>query len=116
MFNTIIKILNDIELTTFPCDPRQKLFKIMLNKSLGMILYPAQFLSFPGFSRDKFRIPGFSRTKIKIQGFPGAVRTLQIALSKLQPTQTNCKLEIHKRFVNKASDWIIRKREANQIV
>jgi hypothetical protein len=25
-------------------------------------------------------------------------------------------LEIHKRFVNKASDWIIRKREANQIV
>jgi hypothetical protein len=54
-----------------------------------MILYPAQFLSFPGFSRDKFRIPGFSRdkfripgfsrTKIKIQGFPGfpgAVRTL----------------------------------------
>jgi hypothetical protein len=40
----------------------------------------------------------------------------QIALSKLQPTRTNCKLEIHKRFVNKASDWIIRKREANQIV
>ena len=33
VFNTIIKILNDIELTTFPCDPRQKLFKIMLNKS-----------------------------------------------------------------------------------
>jgi hypothetical protein len=40
----------------------------------------------------------------------------QIALSKLQPTRTNCKLEIHKRFVNKASDWIITKREANQIV
>jgi hypothetical protein len=28
----------------------------------------------------------------------------------------NWKLEIHKRFVNKVSDWIIRKREANQIV
>ena len=40
----------------------------------------------------------------------------QIALSKLLPTRTNCKLEIHKRFVNKVSDWIIRKREANQIV
>jgi nucleoid DNA-binding protein len=25
-------------------------------------------------------------------------------------------VEIHKRFVNKASDWTIRKREANQIV
>ena len=34
----------------------------------------------------------------------------QIALSKLQTTRTNCKLEIQ------VSDWIIRKREANQIV
>jgi hypothetical protein len=36
----------------------------------------------------------------------------KIALSNLQPTRTNYTVEIHKRFVNKASDWIIRKREA----
>ena len=38
----------------------------------------------------------------------------QIALSNLQATRTNYKLqvEIHKRFVNKASDWTIRKKEA----
>jgi hypothetical protein len=62
VFNTIIKILNDIELTTFPCDPRQ------LNKILGMILYPAQF---PGINLEFQGFQGFSRTKIKIQSFPG---------------------------------------------
>ena len=35
-----------------------------------MILQYTQ-LSFPGSSRDKFRIPGFFKTKIEIQGFPG---------------------------------------------
>ena len=35
-------------------------FWIVLH-SLGMILYSAQSLSFPGFSRNKFRIPWFSR-------------------------------------------------------
>ena len=42
----------------------------MLNSS-GIILYQAQSLSFPGFSRSVFRIPGFSMTKIEIQGFLG---------------------------------------------
>ena len=46
----------------------------MLNKSLGMILYPAQFLSFPGFSRDKFRIPGFSRVFQEENKNPGFSR------------------------------------------
>jgi hypothetical protein len=37
----------------------------------------------------------------------------QIALSNLQPTRTNCKLKFTiLRFVNKDSDWTIRKREA----
>ena len=36
----------------------------------------------------------------------------QIVLSDLQPTRTSCKLvEIHKRFVKKASDWTTRKRK-----
>jgi hypothetical protein len=43
----------------------------MLNKSLGMILYPAQFLSFPGINLEFQGFQGFSRTKIKIQSFPG---------------------------------------------
>ena len=30
-------------------------------QSVGMILYPAQSLSFPELFRNKFRIPGFSR-------------------------------------------------------
>ena len=57
-------------------------FWIVLN-SLGMILQYTQ-LSFPGSSRNKFRIPGFFRTKIEIQGFPGfsgGVQTL-ICMSK----------------------------------
>ena len=50
--------------------------------NLGMNLYPAQSLSFPGFSRTKFGFQdfqGFFRTKIEIHGFPGfpgGVRTL----------------------------------------
>ena len=39
-------------------------FWIMLHR-LGMILYLAQSLSFPGFSRNKFRISGF------FKGFSG---------------------------------------------
>jgi hypothetical protein len=38
----------------------------------------------------------------------------QIALSNLQLTGTKLQVKIHKRFVNKASDWTIRKREAKQ--
>ena len=54
-----------------------------------MILYSAQFLSFPGFSGDKFKIPGFSRAfhdQNKNPGFSkisreGGVRTLKCIVS-----------------------------------
>ena len=37
------------------------IFFLIVLHGLGMILHPAQFLSFPGFSRNKLWIPGFSR-------------------------------------------------------
>jgi hypothetical protein len=67
----------------------------MLNKSLGMILYPAQFLSFPGINLEFQGFQGFSRTKIKIQGFPGfpgAVRTLDTTNGDILVDIVNCVL------------------------
>ena len=45
-------------------------FWIVLNTGvrLGMNPYPAQFLSFPGFSGDKFRNTGISRVFPDFQG------------------------------------------------
>ena len=74
-----------------------------------MILQYTQ-LSFPGSSRDKFRIPGFFRTKIEIQGFPGfsgGVQTLYACRKKFKGISSTlevrnlCMQALFKDFMDK---------------